>query len=85
MAPKYSRPAAPVPVGWPSGPAYGRAEATNAPIAPDLNWRAFFTDKQLQQVIGLALTNNRDLRIAALNVQRARALYGIQRANSSLA
>ena len=80
MAPKYSRPAASVPAAWPSGPAFGRAEAANAPIAPDLNWREFFIDRQLQQVIGLALTNNRDLRIAALNVQRARALYGIQRA-----
>lgn len=80
MAPKYARPAAPVPAEWPSGSAYGRAEATNAPIAPGLHWQEFFTDKQLQRVIGLALTNNRDLRIAALNVQRARALYGIQRA-----
>lgn len=67
MAPKYARPAAPVPAEWPSGSAYGRAEATNAPIAPGLHWQEFFTDKQLQRVIGLALTNNRDLRIAALN------------------
>jgi multidrug efflux system outer membrane protein len=34
---------------------------------------------KLQQVISLALTNNRDLRVAALNVELARALYGIQR------
>jgi len=80
MAPKYTRPAAPVPSGWPTGPAYGRAAGTNAAVAPDLHWQEFFTDKQLQHAIGLALTNNRDLRIAALNVERARALYGIQRA-----
>ncbi len=45
-----------------------------------LTWREFFTDEKLQQVIGTALTNNRDLRVAALNVERARAVYGIQRA-----
>jgi outer membrane protein, multidrug efflux system len=80
LAPKYARPAAPVPAEWPTGPAYGRAAGTNAPVAPDLHWQEFFTDKQLQHAIGLALTNNRDLRIAGLNVQRARALYGVQRA-----
>jgi len=81
MAPTYSRPASPVPQQWPSGPAYEPTGApANAPLAPDLNWREFFCDEQLQQVIGLALTNNRDLRLAALNVQRARAMYGVQRA-----
>jgi len=80
LAPKYSRPAAPVPAGWPSGPAYGQAGMTNAPAILDLNWQEFFTDERLRQVIGLALTNNRDLRLAALNVEQARAMYGIQRA-----
>jgi multidrug efflux system outer membrane protein len=80
MAPKYARPAAPVPEEWPSGPAYAQVGTTNAPAVPELNWQEFFTDQKLQQVIGTALTNNRDLRIAALNVERARALYGIQRA-----
>lgn len=79
MAPKYARPAAPIPGEWPAGPAYEKATATSAPFAPDLNWRAFFADPKLQQLIGLALTNNRDLRLAALNVEFARALYGIQR------
>ena len=81
MASKYTRPPAPVPAEWPSGPAYEQSRAlTNAPSAPDLDWREFFTDEKLQQVIGMALTNNRDLRLAALNVERTRALYGIQRA-----
>ena len=43
-------------------------------------WRKFFTDEKLQKIIETALTNNRDLRVAALNVERARALYGIQSA-----
>ena len=81
MAPKYARPPAPIPGEWPSGPAYEQSRApTNAPAAPDLSWREFFADDKLQQVIGTALTNNRDLRLAALNVELARALYGIQRA-----
>ncbi|EGF93562.1 outer membrane protein oprM [Asticcacaulis biprosthecium C19] len=45
-----------------------------------ITWRQLFLDPQLQQTIDLALSNNRDLRIAALNVQQARAAYGIQRA-----
>ncbi len=80
MAPKYARSTPPIPAGWPSGPAYTPVETTNAPAAPDLNWRAFFTDSKLRQIIAMALTNNRDLRVAALNVEHARALYGIQRA-----
>jgi outer membrane protein, multidrug efflux system len=80
MAPKYTQPAAPVPAAWPAGPAYAHPGTTNALAAPDLNWQEFFTDGKLRQVIGMALTNNRDLRIAALNVERARAMYGIQRA-----
>ena len=81
MAPKYARPTAPVPAGWPTGAAYaGIQTTTNAPEATNLNWREFFTDEKLQQVIGTALTNNLDLRVAALNVERARAMYGISRA-----
>jgi multidrug efflux system outer membrane protein len=79
MAPKYVRPNAPVSTNWPAGPAYAAA-ATNAPATPELPWREFFTDPKLQQLIGLSLTNNRDLRVAALNVERAGALYGIAKA-----
>ncbi|MGP8198034.1 MAG: efflux transporter outer membrane subunit [Limisphaerales bacterium] len=81
MAPKYTRPEAPVPAKWPTGTAYtGIQPVTNAPDAQHLRWREFFTDDKLQQVIAAALTNNRDLRVAALNVEFARAEYGIQRA-----
>ncbi len=81
LAPKYTRPGAPVPEKWPTGAAYQETgAAANAPAAAELKWREFFTDGRLQAVIQTALANNRDLRVAALNVQRARALYGIQRA-----
>jgi multidrug efflux system outer membrane protein len=81
MAPKYTRPTPPVPADWPRGAAYTEnRSATNAPAASQLGWQEFFTDKKLQQVIRTALKNNRDLRLAVLNVERARAMYGIQRA-----
>ncbi|MCE5262986.1 MAG: efflux transporter outer membrane subunit [Deltaproteobacteria bacterium] len=79
LAPEYTRPAAPVPVQWPTGEAYGDAASTSS-TAADLPWREVFTDQRLQQVISIALANNRDLRLAALNVERAWAYYGIQRA-----
>lgn len=81
MAPKYARPVIPVPASWPAGPAYPPAPTTNALTAQDMDWREFFTDGKLRQFIGAALTNNRDLRIAALNVERARANYGIARSD----
>jgi multidrug efflux system outer membrane protein len=75
---EYSRPPMPVPEAWPdraAGPA-----AQGAPAAADLKWQEFFTDQRLQSVIDLALANNRDLRVAALNVERVQSLYRIQRA-----
>lgn len=78
LAPKYERPEAPVPSEWPSGPAYER-EAAEAPRADEVDWPEFFSDEQLRRVIALALENNRDLAVAALNVERARALYAVQR------
>lgn len=81
LAPEYTRPKAPIPVNWPSGAAYKETKtAPAAPAASELNWQEFFTDERLKKVIETALNNNRDLRIAALNVERARAIYGIQRA-----
>jgi multidrug efflux system outer membrane protein len=87
LAPDYQRPAAPVPATWAAVPAdaAGRAVAdspaeASAPAAADITWPQFFTDPQLRQLIGQALANNRDLRIAVLNIERARALYGVQSA-----
>jgi len=81
LAPEYTRPASPVPADWPTGDAYKDTRAaTVAPTGSELKWREFFTDKRLQKIIETALNNNRDLRLAALNVEKVRALYGIQRA-----
>lgn len=77
MAPKYARPEAPVPAAWPTGPAY--QNAAQGPAMADLDWKEFFVDPQLSKVIASALENNRDLRLAALNIERSQALYRIQR------
>ena len=81
MAPEYTRPEAPIPSEWPSGPAYKASTAdTGERSATEITWQEFFIDKQLQKLIVLALENNRDLRIAALNIEKTQALYRIQRA-----
>ncbi|MHB8790456.1 MAG: efflux transporter outer membrane subunit [Desulfobulbaceae bacterium] len=82
LAPQYSKPAAPVPDVWPAGAAYQEQIAQpEAPPAADLPWQEFFVDGQLRRLIGLALENNRDLQVAVLNIERARAQYQIQRAD----
>lgn len=77
MAPKYERPEAPVPAQWPTGAAY--METASAKQASPLAWREFITDARLREIIETALANNRDLRVAAMNVEKARAMYGIGR------
>ncbi|NBU88533.1 MAG: efflux transporter outer membrane subunit [Betaproteobacteria bacterium] len=53
----------------------GASAAMNSTAMSDaLGWRVFFTDPQLQDLIDKALRNNRDLRIAALNVEQALAV-----------
>ena len=80
MAPKYVRPALPVPATSPQGPAYGAADGA-AIVPADTAWRDFFTDARLARVIDTALANNRDLRVALANVEQARAQYRVQRAD----
>ena len=81
MAPKYQQPRAPIPAMWPQGEAYENTGAMpGAGTIQDLNREEFFTEKKLKKIIELALDSNLDLRLSALNVERARAMYGIQRA-----
>ncbi|MDR2261681.1 MAG: AdeC/AdeK/OprM family multidrug efflux complex outer membrane factor [Azoarcus sp.] len=75
LAPDFRLPGLPVPSSW-TTPA---AETQGAPAA-ELPWRDYFADARLREIIELALANNRDLRVAALNIERARAMYRVQRA-----
>lgn len=79
FAPKYVQPAAPVPASLPQGGAYPAPTAAETSVDA-LGWRDFFIDARLQQVIGKALADNRDLRATVANVERARALYRVNRA-----
>ena len=82
MAPKYTRPSAPVPAAWPEGPAYKEDPGTPpARAMAEIPWQEFFVDPQLRKLIALALENNRDLRVAVLNIERSRAQYQIQRSD----
>lgn len=82
LAPTYEQPPLPVVEQWPI-PAQTPATvpAAGSETAADIGWRDFFVDPRLERLIGLALEHNRDLRVAVLNIDRARALYRIQRAD----
>jgi multidrug efflux system outer membrane protein len=81
LAPKYARPPASVPEAWPgsaAGPQGAGAPAGRA--LADVPWREFFVEGRLRGLIALALENNRDLRVALLNIERSQAQFQIQRA-----
>ncbi len=77
MAPKYTRPDAPVAADYPTT----SAAAAQQLRAYETGWRTFFPDQRLQSLIATALNNNRDLRVAALRIEEARAQYNIQSAD----
>ncbi len=76
LVPKNTAVAPAIPSQWPAEASQGEVTDVAA-----LGWRDFFTDERLQQVIGQALDNNRDLRVAVLNVEKARGQYRVQRAD----
>jgi len=80
LIPNYQTPEAPVAAQWPQGPAYSPTESAEV-AAAEQGWRQFFNDPALQQLIQTSLVNNRDLRVAALNIDAYRAQYRIQRAD----
>ncbi|PFH11815.1 multidrug efflux system outer membrane protein [Collimonas sp. PA-H2] len=84
LQPVYQRPVLPVAGAFPVGQAYqdpvARPGATTLPAA-DIGWRNFLPDPRLQRLVELALQNNRDLRVAVLNVEKVQAQYRIQRAS----
>ena len=77
MIPAYQRPAAPVPTTFPQA----QAVPDKGAAAADLDWKDYFSDPRLQQLIAIALQNNRDLRVSVLNIEQARAQFQITRAS----
>src|SRR5258706_12988203 len=81
LQPIYERPPASVAGIYPSGAAYKSAQTSETTLpAGDIGWRDFLRDARLQRLVEIALANNRDLRVAVLNVEQVRAQYRIQRA-----
>lgn len=83
LTPVLEKPAAPLPASYgeassPAAPAGDLAPVANA---ADLGWQTMFGDPRLRALIDLALKNNRDLRLALLNVQSVRAQFDIQDSN----
>ena len=76
LAPAYERPVLPVAQAFPNATdGAGRGSAADLPVD------AVFQDPRLRAVIALALSNNRDLRVAVANIERARAQYRVQRSD----
>lgn len=72
----YERPPAPVAATFPNGVA-----ASGSKTAVQIDWQDYFNDVRLKTLIDAALRNNRDLRLAALNIEQARAQAQIRRAD----
>ena len=84
LIPDYFRPDLPVSPTYPTGPAYRDTMLTPVQAqrsADTIGWREFFPDRRLQALIAIAINNNRDLRVAILNVAKAQAQYRVQRAD----
>ncbi len=77
LSPNYQRPDLPVPATWPTHTPNPKGGEDKINVQ---DWQAVYPDPTLQSLIQTALKNNRDLRVATLNIENARALYRVQRA-----
>jgi multidrug efflux system outer membrane protein len=77
--PAYERPAAPVATAY--APELIPAGTPGAAPATDIDWQRYFADARLKRLIDIALVNNRDLRVAVLNIELARAAYQVRKAD----
>ena len=75
----YQRPDA-APAAYPTGPAYAAEKTDHALSAFDTGWAEFLGDASLRRLVRIALDNNRDLRVAMLRVEQARAQLQLQQA-----
>jgi multidrug efflux system outer membrane protein len=81
LMPHYERPQSPVPDGWPADAAGASGTASPEVSLDQIGWRDFFTDPRLQRLVEIALENNRNLRIAVLNVAASEAQFRVERGN----
>lgn len=81
LMPSYERPALPIAASWPGQAVPKVEEKVSTSRTVDVLWKDFFSDTTLQQLITTALANNRDLRVATLNITQAHAQLGLRRAD----
>ena len=81
LIPSYERPAAPIAAQWPDTIATADSEKASTQPFQAMDWKAFYADPTLQELISTALANNRDLRVSVLNIEQARAQLGLRRAD----
>ena len=82
LAPDYARPMLPVPatLNGTNGP-NGSEGTALAPETGPMGWQEFLQEPRLRELVELALQNNRDLRVAVLAIEKARAQYGVEQSN----
>lgn len=78
--PEYTKPDLPIPEKFPKDGVYTNINFDNSSEVYNLKWQEFFTDEKLKKIIELGLKNNKDLKISAFNLESARLMYGIKRA-----
>jgi len=81
LTPPYEQPPLPVAERFPDVADPNTPVLPSALAATDIAWQNFFSDPKLKALIELALLNNRDLRVAILNIEQARAQWQVQRAD----
>lgn len=81
LMPHYRRPQSPVAEQWPADTGNPRGAAATGVSADEIGWKDFFTDPRLQSLVQIALANNRNLRVAVLNVAASQAQFRIERGN----
>jgi multidrug efflux system outer membrane protein len=79
LMPHYHRPHSPVSDQWPPDTGYAPAPALSNVSADQIGWKDFFADPRLQRLVQIALENNRNLRIAVLNVAASEQQFRAQR------
>ena len=82
LAPDYARPMLPVPatLNGTNGP-NGSEGTALAPETGPMGWQDFLQEPRLRELVALALQNNRDLRVAVLAIEKARAQYGVEQSS----
>ncbi|CAK7069359.1 MAG: Outer membrane protein OprM [Desulfovibrio sp.] len=81
LMPRYERPELPVESAWPDSGKVSDEALNAADGATNRPWKEFFKDQTVAILVETALLNNRDLRVAVLNIEKVRAQYQIQRAD----